>query len=119
MDDSEVPQADSAFLEAKAILEDLASTASPHRPAGPPPSPGEGSAPHGPPAGESGRPSVRDWSEHTFRLLLESLPDALVVIDRDGVIVMLNGRTEELFGYHREELLGQAIESLVPERFRK
>src|SRR5262249_46622925 len=59
------------------------------------------------------------WTEQTLQLLLEALPDALVVIDRTGTIVLVNLRTEELFGYTRTELLGQAVELLVPPRFRR
>jgi len=54
-----------------------------------------------------------------LRSLLEVLQDALVVIDRDGTIVLVNARTEEMFGYDRDELLGQAVELLVPERLRR
>src|ERR1017187_2597634 len=50
--------------------------------------------------------------------LLERLPDATVVVDRDGVIVQVNSQTQELFGYDRDELIGQKVEILVPESYR-
>jgi formate hydrogenlyase transcriptional activator len=53
-----------------------------------------------------------------FETLLESSPDAIVVTDQDGRITGANAQLEKLFGYHRAELLGQPVESLVPERFR-
>ncbi len=55
-------------------------------------------------------------SEERARALLDAAPDALVVVDGTGHIVMVNAQTEQLFGYLREELLGQSIEVLVPER---
>lgn len=50
--------------------------------------------------------------------LLDFLPDALLMIDVTGAIVLLNRQTEELFGYRREELLNRPLETLVPERLR-
>ncbi len=50
--------------------------------------------------------------------LLEALPDAIVAVDRDGVIVQLNSQTQALFGYERDELIGQRVEILVPESYR-
>ena len=55
-----------------------------------------------------------------FRLsaVLEAMPDALVIIDKSGRIVLINKQTEKLFGYERTELLGEFVEQLMPERFR-
>jgi PAS domain S-box-containing protein len=54
-----------------------------------------------------------------FRLVVESSPNGVVMVDRRGTIVLVNRETERLFGYTREELIGESIELLVPRRFRQ
>jgi PAS domain S-box-containing protein len=66
--------------------------------------------------------AIRDATERRkveakFRGLLEAAPDGMVIVDGDGRIVLVNAQTEKLFGYAREELLGQSVEMLVPARF--
>lgn len=56
--------------------------------------------------------------EHRFRQAVESAPNAIVMVNESGTIVMVNAQTELSFGYTRTEMLGQTVEMLVPERFR-
>jgi PAS domain S-box-containing protein len=62
--------------------------------------------------------SARKRAEARFRAAVESAPNGMVMIDRGGTIILVNREVERLFGYAREELLGQPIERLVPARFR-
>jgi PAS domain S-box-containing protein len=64
------------------------------------------------------RNEVRRKAERQFRDLLESAPDAMVIVDASGQIVLVNSQAVNLFGWSREELLGRSVDTLVPERFR-
>jgi protein-histidine pros-kinase len=52
-----------------------------------------------------------------FRRFLEALPDAVVIVDESGQMILANVQVEEMFGYARSELLGRPVETLIPERF--
>ena len=74
--------------------------------------------PSEPPPARAGGRHDRNPAEETFRGLLEAAPDAFLLVDEAGAIVLVNSQTERMFGYPRDELLGQPVEVLVPQRFR-
>lgn len=61
----------------------------------------------------------RQQAEEIFRKLLAYAPDAMVIVDRQGQILLINEQTERLFGYEREALIGKSLDILLPERFRQ
>jgi PAS domain S-box-containing protein len=62
--------------------------------------------------------TARQTAERRFAQLVEAAPDAIVGIDQGGRILLVNQQAEQVFGYARDELLGERVERLVPERFR-
>jgi PAS domain S-box-containing protein len=60
----------------------------------------------------------RKQAEEQFRLVVEAAPNAMIMVNTDGCITLVNTQAEAVFGYAREELIGHHIEMLVPERFR-
>jgi PAS domain S-box-containing protein len=61
--------------------------------------------------------SERKETEAKYRGLLEAAPDAMVVVNQDGEIVLLNVQAEKQFAYHRDELVGQKVKNIIPEGF--
>jgi PAS domain S-box-containing protein len=73
------------------------------------------------PVAETGQPIgllARDQTSQIFRQLLDTAPDAVVVVDGEGSILLINLQTERLFDYTRAALIGKSVEVLIPERFR-
>ena len=56
--------------------------------------------------------------ESRLRLIIEATPNAMLMVDVEGRIVLVNSETERLFGYDRDQLLEMAVDDLIPERFR-
>ncbi|MFT3850307.1 MAG: histidine kinase dimerization/phosphoacceptor domain -containing protein [Propionivibrio sp.] len=69
---------------------------------------------HGAPA----KPAILPLGDDAFRRVVEWAPSAMVLIDGNGTIVLVNAQTEKMFGYERAALIGRSVEILVPERFR-
>jgi PAS domain S-box-containing protein len=58
-------------------------------------------------------------AQERFRKLLEATPDAMIIVDEEGKIVLTNAQAEALFGYPQKILVGQSVEVLIPQRFRE
>ncbi len=62
--------------------------------------------------------TAQKHAEEKFRLTVEASPNGIILVDKEGHIVLVNSQTEKLFGYAREEIIGRSVETLVPQRFR-
>ena len=60
----------------------------------------------------------RERAEKLFQLVVESAPNAIVMVDQEGLVTLVNSQTEKYFGYRRDELLGKPVEMLIPERLK-
>jgi PAS domain S-box-containing protein len=63
--------------------------------------------------------SERKKAEERFRLVVESAPNAMILVNPEGKITLINNQTEKLFGYQRDELIGNKLEILIPNKFRE
>ncbi len=63
-------------------------------------------------------PSAKQSLIETFQPLANAIPDAVVIINAEGSIELVNHQTEQMFEFRSEELIGQPVELLIPERFR-
>jgi two-component system, LuxR family, sensor kinase FixL len=62
--------------------------------------------------------TAQKHAEEKFRLTVEASPNGIILVDKEGHIVLVNSQTEKLFGYTRDEIIGRSVETLVPQRFR-
>ncbi|MDR3679426.1 MAG: PAS domain S-box protein [Flavipsychrobacter sp.] len=60
---------------------------------------------------------ITKHSELTFQLIVESAPNAMILVNKEGNIAFVNGQTEKLFNYNRNELIGREIEIIIPKRY--
>jgi PAS domain S-box-containing protein len=118
-DTADAVWADLTEAEAEALLKSLAPGFRP-APTGigspVPNSPAHASSTDEPAEREGERRPLHRLSEATLLMVLETAPDAIVVIDTDGYILRVNAQTEKMFGYQRAEMEGRKVEMLVPVR---
>ncbi|MCB0488088.1 MAG: PAS domain S-box protein [Cyclobacteriaceae bacterium] len=62
--------------------------------------------------------SERKRAAERFRLVVESAPNAMVLVNKEGIVTLVNSMTEKLFGYTRDEIVGMNVEQLLPARYR-
>ena len=67
---------------------------------------------------DNGRLPGVQASDELFRLVVEAAPNAMLVVNGDGVVTLVNRQCEKLFGYRRDELVGNSVEMLMPQRIR-
>jgi PAS domain S-box-containing protein len=60
----------------------------------------------------------RKRAEEMFRLAVDAAPNAMVMVDGEGIIILVNAQTEKMFGYRREEIMGREVDILLPEEYR-